>query len=422
MRGIALVGIAFVGLFAAFAGFAGNAWAEDPPPPPPSEMPPPPPVVEPPPPAVPMPTDAPPAPPPPTPEERRAVVEMAPPSGTPAPSAPPPAQVRIVSPVDPCCGPQPCFQRRDDCGWAIDNCGCLYGPVDLTIEGMATWFSSPDGPLGEDVAGNTDPLDWNDIDYGTTFGGRVTLSYRYDALQRIEVRGTYWGTVDESSSREGFFGATPGDDGTGDVSRGVLADMESEAEMWGAELNWWGEVSCTGRTRVDVGFGLRYVRFEEEANVDFETVIGAPPGPFPVADGFVTSEALNQFFGAQGMVAVHIDASHCLEFYASGKGLFGQMSRDIDVSDDSIFAGGPHSSDISDDEFVFGVDFELGFKWRLSPHLAITGGYEMFFLDGVQRAEDAMDFSRSTTGAVQAVQETDQIVTHSLFLGLSINF
>jgi hypothetical protein len=407
-----LMAVGIVGLL------ANTAWAEDPPPPPPDQ--PPPPMEAPPPPDAPPPPpmETPPA--PPTPEERRTVIDMAPPAApAPRPMGP---MVRPVPVNDPCCGPQPCFQCRDDCGWAIDSCGYLYGPVDLTLEGMATWFSHPDGQLGEIVAGNTDPLDWNDVDYGTTFGGRVTASYRYDAPTRIELRGTYWGTVDESSTTSGFFGATPGALGTGDLSRGVLADMETEAEMWGVELNWWGEVSCTGRTRVDVGFGLRYVRFDEEARVDFETIIGAPPGPFPVADGFVASDVQNTFFGAQVMIAAHIDASQCLEFYASGKGLFGQMNRDIDIADDSIFAGGPHSASLSDEEFVFGIDFELGLKWRITPRLAITAGYELFILDGVQRAEDAMDFSQSNSGAVQARQTPDQVVTHSLFLGLSINF
>jgi hypothetical protein len=324
--------------------------------------------------------------------------------------------------IDPCCGPQPCFQKRDDCGWAIDSCGYLYGPVDLTLEGMASWFSSPDGPLGELVSGNPDPLEWNDIDYPVAFGGRATISYRYDAPSRIELRGTYWGSTDESSLETGFFGSATGAGGTGDISREVEADMESEAEMWGIELNWWTEVACQGRTRVDVGFGLRYLRFDETARVDF-TTIGPPPPPFfPVADGFVESDVQNDFFGAQIGVVLHVDASDCLEFYAGAKGLFGQINRDIDVSDDSIFAGATHSSSSEDDEFVFGVDFELGLKWRISTRLSITAGYNLFFLDEVQRAEDAMDFAHSTTGAVQARQSPDQLVVSSLFLGISINF
>ena len=144
----------------------------------------------------------------------------------------------------------------------------------------------------------------------------------------------------------------------------------------------------------------------------------------PLATGarFVDSDVDNDFFGLQANVAVHIDANQCLEFYASGKGMFGVLNKDIDVSDDSIFAGGTHSAHSEDDEFVFGVDFELGFVWRITRNIGITGGYELLFLDDVQRAEDAMDFSRSNTGAVQARQEPDQLVVHSVFLGVTINF
>ncbi len=368
--------------------------------------------------------DAPPAPQPPTPaptapDDGRRVVDMAPPQA-PATAPAPMGVAPCPPPANPCCPDNRCLQKRDECGWPLDTCGNRMGCIDLTLEGMATWISSPDGPLGELVAGNTDPLEWNHVDYPVAWGGRGTLSWRVEPETRIELRGTYWGNPNDKNAESGFFGATPGSSGLGDLSQPVDATMKSEAQLWGLEFNGWGEVLCRHAFRLDVGAGFRYVSFDERAHVDF---VGTGPGPFPVAPGaFVDSKVTNNFYGGQVGVVAHDDFSDCLEGYAGLKILFGQVSRDIKVTDDSIFAGGPHSSRLKDDEFVLGADFELGFKWHMTPRISLTGGYELFLLDGVQRANDALDFSHSTTGAVQARQSTDQVLAHSLFLGVSFNF
>ena len=87
-----------------------------------------------------------------------------------------------------------------------------------------------------------------------------------------------------------------------------------------------------------------------------------------------------------------------------------------------LLAGGPHTASEGDDEFVFGLNLDLSAAWHLTPHLAIVGGYDLLFLDNVQRAEDGMDFSNSNSGAVQATQNPDQLVIHSLFLGITFSF
>lgn len=375
---------------------AAPARADEPPPPPPPETAP--------------------APEAPAPDAGRRVIEMAPPE---APASAPMA-APVPCPPPPCCPDMTCLQKRDECGWPLDNCGRRYGCIDLTVEGMGSWISSPDGQLGETVAGNTDPLEWNSLEYPVAWGGRGTLAWRYEAQGWLELRGTYWGNPDDDTVESGFFGATPGASGTGDLSRPVDAAMSTEAEQWGLELNWWNEVVCRHAFRLDAGWGVRYLSFDERAHVDFTST---GPGGFPVADdAFVDSRVENDFFGFQLCVLAHNDFSDCFEGYAGLKAMVGQVNRDVRVTDDSIFAGGAHSAKSSDDEFVMGFDFEVGFKWRFTPRLALTGGYELLMLDNVQRAEDGMDFSKSTTGAVQARQAADQLVTHAFFLGLSINF
>ena len=68
------------------------------------------------------------------------------------------------------------------------------------------------------------------------------------------------------------------------------------------------------------------------------------------------------------------------------------------------------------------MNFDLTAKWKITPCIAVFAGYDLFFLDNVQRAEDGMDFSNSNSGAVKATQIPDPLVIHSLFLGVTFTF
>jgi hypothetical protein len=335
-----------------------------------------------------------------------------------------PAEVPVdprCSTCDPCapCGRAPCFQLRDACGWPLDSCGERAGCLYVSLEGGIASYSSPDGLLGELVGGNTDPLSWNGVDYDWTLAARLTVGYRYAPFHHLELRATWYGNPDADETDSGFFGATPGALGVGDLSRPVDADFSADAEAWSVELMWWNELLCEGRFRLDWGLGARYLSFDETAHVDFVTT---GPGPFPVANGFVDSDVENTWWGLETGVALHVDVHDDLEAYGSFKALFGSMSRDANVSDDSIFAGGPHSASASDDEIEIGADLEIGVRWKIARHITVTGAYNLLVLDGVQRAEDAFDFSHSTTGAVQAKNDPTQLVIETLFVGVTIDF
>ena len=132
----------FLGAFGTcmvWLAFSGTAWADEPPPTPPPPM-------------APMP---PPRPAPvyiPTADERAMAVRASTSDCTTCPSCAP-------------CGREACFQVRDNCGWPTDACGKRRGCLEIELQGGISWFSDPDGQLGEVVAGNTAPLNWNDLDY-----------------------------------------------------------------------------------------------------------------------------------------------------------------------------------------------------------------------------------------------------------------
>lgn len=314
-----------------------------------------------------------------------------------------------------------CRQRRDECGWALDSCGNRIGRWELTIAGQFSGMGSPDGILGEDLFIPGNHLRWNGVDYKSQLGGRLGISYRVEPQSRVELIGVYYGKPDGSNAQNGQFAARPGVTGLGDISRVVDAAFRSQAEAWGLELNWWTELTCKGAWRVDAGIGARYLSFDETAHVDFVTS-PAFVGPFPVANGFVDSFAQNRFYGGQLGLAAHYDADCRWELGASLKALFGSIDRNLTVSDDSIFAGGRHSSREGNDEFVFGMNLDLTATWHVAPCVSVLAGYDLLFLDNVQRAEDGMSFAQSNSGAVQARQTPGQLVIHSIFLGVVFSF
>ncbi len=376
-------------------------------------------------------SNAPPPPPPPLPENGEAPLPEAPqPYVVPespylAPDAPPllrsqqpgwdPSPIRNGD-----CSPA-CAQRRDDGCWPLDCNGCRYGRWDLRAEiGFAT-INDPEEVLGEPIFGplSADQFDWDALNYGWALDFRAGVTYAMAPQKRLQARAQWFGSFDDSSAQSGGrFAFMPGPTGTGGVSDPVDGVLDSETELWTAEFNYLSEFSCSGCWRWDLIAGLRLLNLEDDARVDFSPNAGIANFTGPA---FITSQTDNFFVGLQAGVAANWDLSPTFVLSGSFKGMVGNITREARVSDQSIFVGGPHSSSNDEDEIVLGAEFELGVLWRLTPRLGITATYTFLMLDGVLRGYDAMDFTRSTSGAVQARQETDQLITHSVFVGLNLN-
>jgi len=361
--------------------------------------------------------DAPPPPPPVTVDEDPPALQG------PAAIPPPPAagqggsmQYRLVR--------NACCDRRDECGWRIDAGGCRYGRWDLTLEGLYTVADQPQGVLGVPVArvapGPLLPnqFNWNGVDYDDAFGGRVGLTYAVAPFSRVELRATWYGNFTGSQRQTGAFGFLPGPGGVGGISALNTATLEMEADLYSGELNYWEEVNCSGKSRFDLGGGLRVIRFEETAAVTNWA------SPVVVGGGApsLSSKARSDFIGLQFGGVWHYDFSPRFEFRAIGKVLAGNVNQTVTVNDANILGGGAHQSSTESDDIRLGADVDLGLLWRLHRRIGITFGYNLLILDGVARANETLDFTASTSGAVQARLHEGQIVSHSLFLGLNLNF
>lgn len=395
---------------AAFALMPVTAWAEDVPP-------------------TPMPPDPMPVAPMPPTSMPVMVTEMAPmpvPCEAPTPyRAPvmyerqgicPPVQMVNTGPV--------CCIARNAGGWPVTPGGCCYGRLVIWAEGLWSFLKAPEGLMGEApyLAGptaNPDPIDWGVLDYDDgQAGGRFTVRYAVAPEMWIEARATYYGEYSDTKSESGRFGFMPGPAGVGGVTVPNTADLRVESEVYGGELNFWTEVACTGTASWSVGGGAHWVQFNEGVTASNWAV---PFAPFDTPP-YMRSYVQNTYIAAQFGGSVRWEITPCFDVTLLLKGMLGNMNRQLTVSDNSVFSGGYHGATNETNEVVAGVDVDVSVRWRLTRWLALTAGYNLLFVDNVLRAHDGMDFTKSNSGAIQPIDAADQLVVHSVLLGIQVQF
>jgi len=286
----------------------------------------------------------------------------------------------------------------------------------VSIEGLIAFWDGLDGPFGEPT-GQDDQMVWDVLGSTEAPGVRLGALYEIDRLNSVEARWTWFTGIERQGRQTGVFGFSPGDGSPSGVSVSNTATFRSESNVQSIEASWWRFLPQVQKVHANFLLGVRVIRHDEQASAtDWEDDFGAGSDPF------VASDVLNTFLGGQVGIAVFYRAGNRVEFVGILKGLFGAMMRDITVVDQAFFAGGLHTGSIEETDFAFGVDLDLGLRVWVSQRIAITLGYNLLLLDGVVRAHGAMGFSQSATGAVQPIVTKDELVLHSLLLGVLVDF
>ena len=115
-------------------------------------------------------------------------------------------------------------------------------------------------------------------------------------------------------------------------------------------------------------------------------------------------------------------ATSCLDLRLSASVIAGPSWRDVAMqSSDFVTPGAKRSNEDFVSLFVGGA-FETTLRWRLNRWLSVTAGYEALVVTDVQRADDAFDFTRASTGAVQITDNTDTLFVQTVALGLRFDF
>jgi hypothetical protein len=286
----------------------------------------------------------------------------------------------------------------------------------VSIEGLIAFWEGMKGPFGE-PSGQPDQMVWDILGSTEAPGVRLGALYEVDRRNSVEARWTWFTEIEQEGRQTGVFGFSPGDGGPSGVSASNTATFKRQSDVHSLEASWWRVLPDIEKAKANFLLGVRAIRIDEEASaVDWLNDFGAGSDPF------VRSEVLNTFLGGQVGAAVSYRAGRRIEFVGVLKGLFGAMMRDITVMDQAIFAGGFHSGSIEETDFVLGIDLDLGLRVWVSRRVAVTVGYNLLFVDGVVRPNGAQDFSQSATGAVQPKVTKDELVLHSVLLGVIVDF
>ena len=269
-------------------------------------------------------------------------------------------------------------------------------------------MEGPEGTLGGPIPAGTQGLEWGAIDYDPALALRASVGYRWTPCDMGELRGTLFGSWDGESRQTGLF---PFANRQG-ISPTATATLQSEADLATVELNWWHDFGGCGGFRWLGGIGGRYLRFDDTATA--RDWVGLAP------TSFLQSDVENTVWAGQVLGALTYGCG-CWEVTGSGRLFLGSMNRMIRIDEDSILSGGVKAAELENTEFGWGFELGLDVRYRFSPCFSLTAGYALVFIGDAQRAADAMDFTQGVTGAVQAQQQLDNVVAHSLFVGFQFD-
>jgi hypothetical protein len=190
----------------------------------------------------------------------------------------------------------------------------------------------------------------------------------------------------------------------------------SEADLWSVSVDWMRELACCNIYRLEGFVGPRITSFDETATANIVS-LGVGPGP----TALIRAEAENTFYGGEigATFTAYADPRWTLGLQAGV--LLGLLDREIRVDDSGLFTPGAKTSSADTDDFSWGVEFDASVTWHPTPRFGVTLGYQLFYLDDVTRANEAMDFGQFGTGQVQAGSPQNDVLVHTIFAGITVN-
>jgi hypothetical protein len=282
---------------------------------------------------------------------------------------------------------------------------------------------SPEGPPGGVDNPSPDRVDWDALDYGEAWGGSAVFEFPV-CNGHVAVGGRWWGEWEDDATEFGTLASTPFPGGQPDVSDRADVTMESEATLWDVDLMYWRK----GCGCVEWGFGVRYVRFEEES--EFSVPFGPPEPTSAVIGGEVTSalrlpaEASMDLLALQLGVRGERSLSPCFDVAGELK-VFGgwkHTEREADIIQPPVKGPSLEGGSQEDDEFGWGLSVELMAKWRLGCNWSLVAGWGAIVLFDVPRAYQLVDVSFTESGSIGPADSEETVFAQRLFLGVEIDF
>lgn len=351
--------------------------------------------------------------------------EATPPAAAPAPAATPaPAPAPAAAPVAPA-QPPPAAAALvvGGCGTCCPTCdACLPRCARLTLEGhLSLLMDEPEGPPGGVSSGLPNAIDWDRLEYGLGFGGRVAYEWPALCSWTARIAGTFWGSWSDDGTETGTLGATPTPGGALNPSPTFAVPLSSEATLWDLEVSVWRPCTTAGTMCAAWGFGLRFASFEEESSFSFPLgvpVVGGPPG----GQATLAADASNTLLAAQLMGRVGWCLCGGWDLTVDVAAFAGWRHTETEVATSGFTAPGLAGGTTEEDALGFGFAAEVALRYRVCPSWSLRGGYGLIALFDQARAYDLADLSRTASGSAGPRTSEEVVLGHRLFVGVEFNF
>jgi len=351
------------------------------------------------------------------------------------------------------------FKQAGNCETCGDTCcgnGCCspwYASFDalyMTRSQPNKVYTSAEPPAAPVNQGYFNGMNW-------TWGGQVTLGYRFGCGCEWALEGTYWDLAESCS--DGGPGIPPpyvtpmtfGLTNMLNTSNGGGTGGLQTADQWfdGAQANHiWrnydaqnlefnlvrnlcgGKCSCFD---VDFLVGVRWFRFQDGF------VFGSERGDDGTAYAnqwiYLNDRITNDLVGAQiGFNAAYRFADCWKVFVTPKVGVFdNHMTLDYNLyavgnngtqyqASSQTYTNPNYPVHATNDGFAFLTQVDLGLDWQITQHVSTQFGYRLLAMTGMGLSDGQIPFFGNDTPAIACIQHNDSLILHGAFGGLTFTW
>lgn len=283
-----------------------------------------------------------------------------------------------------------------DLNWGL---GCQQGYV--RVDALLLTLDKPDDRVLALTEQFTPLLATGDLEYDSQAGPRITVGYQLNPCLTLESTyfGMHYWESDAVLAADDML-RLPGPVGrfTADFSDADVMAFESAARLESVEVNLIRSGPCSNWSFL---MGFRYLGFEEDldiASLDLDSGLSE-----------YDIDATNNLFGMQvgGRWQKQLGCRLTVDFVSKG-GIFGNAAQQRTFLGDLDNAVVLRSSETDQGHVAFASEIGVNGTYQISSGLAVRGGYNWFWLAGVARASDQLDF----TGPVNTGMALDTGTAH----------
>jgi hypothetical protein len=302
---------------------------------------------------------------------------------------------------------------------------------------------------------------FNTVDW--TWGGQVTVGYRFGCGCEWGIQGTYWGLAESDTdggpgipgpygtpltmgltSILGTTGALPNPplnpNGTGTANQ--WTDDSPDHHTWrnftaqDLELNVVRTL-CSGecgRVGVDFLAGVRWLRFQD--GLVFGTERANDGGGYANDWLYINDRITNDLVGAQAGFNLSYRFANCWNIFITPEfGVYNNyMTLDYNLYTVSSTNGTRYQGSSqtytnpnypvhnTTDGFSFLTQVDLGLDWQVTRHISTQIGYRVVAATGIGLSDSQIPFYGNDTQAIADIRHTDSLLLHGAFAGLTFNW